>query len=153
MDLILWRHAEAQVAKPDLNDMDRALTNKGTRQAALMGEWLDKQLPEGAKIWSSPAKRCEQTVAALGRKYKVRADLGTAACVQDLLDLSQWPDAKFTAVIVGHQPVLGQVAAQLLGLTLPDLNIKKGAVWWFRHRPRTEGPSTRLVCVQDPDFL
>ena len=37
MELILWRHAEAEDAEPDLT---RNLTSKGNRQAALMARWL-----------------------------------------------------------------------------------------------------------------
>ncbi|MFN3367706.1 MAG: hypothetical protein ACK411_15055, partial [Exiguobacterium mexicanum] len=32
-------------------------------------------MPEGARIFSSPASRCEQTAMALGRKFKLREEL------------------------------------------------------------------------------
>ena len=38
VDLILWRHAEAEPGEPDLG---RRLTSKGLKQAERMGEWLD----------------------------------------------------------------------------------------------------------------
>jgi len=75
MDLILWRHAEAIDLDLVGDDLLRSLTSKGEKQATRMGSWLDRQLPDGAKIWSSPATRTEQTAAALGRKYKVHASL------------------------------------------------------------------------------
>ena len=65
MDLILWRHAEAEMSEPDLQ---RALTQKGQKQARRMGQWLDAQLPAGCKILVSPALRTLQTAEALGRK-------------------------------------------------------------------------------------
>ena len=34
MDLILWRHAEAEVAAEGADDLSRKLTKKGERQAA-----------------------------------------------------------------------------------------------------------------------
>ena len=36
MDLILWRHAEAQEPEGDMTDLDRALTRRGDKQAARM---------------------------------------------------------------------------------------------------------------------
>ena len=36
MDLILWRHAEAEVIAPGQDDLQRALTPKGERQARRM---------------------------------------------------------------------------------------------------------------------
>ena len=69
MDLIFWRHAEANELQDGGEDIDRALTTRGEKQAARMASWLDRHLPEGARIISSPARRCEQTVLALGRKY------------------------------------------------------------------------------------
>lgn len=75
MDLILWRHAEAHEAENGEDDMERALTHRGERQAQRMARWLDRQLPEGARIFCSPARRAEQTVIPLGRKYKIRDEL------------------------------------------------------------------------------
>ncbi len=82
MDLILWRHAEAEESPADAqggNDLERSLTPRGEKQAARMAAWLDRQLPERARILVSPARRCEQTALALGRKYKIRAELGPDA--------------------------------------------------------------------------
>ncbi len=77
MDLILWRHAQAELHPDpdgglpgDKADMARRLTSRGEKQAARMGAWLDRQLPSGAVILCSPAVRAEQTAQALDRKIK-----------------------------------------------------------------------------------
>ena len=75
MDLVLWRHAEAQDWEEGCNDAARKLTSRGEKQAARMAAWLDRQLPEGTRILVSPARRAEQTAQALGRKYKLRPEL------------------------------------------------------------------------------
>ncbi len=80
---------------------------RGDKQAARVAAWLDRQLPETARILCSPARRCEQTALALGRRYKVRPELGPDTTVQQLLDAVQWPVARQPVVVVGHQPVLG----------------------------------------------
>ena len=116
MDLILWRHAEAEELAEGMDDLTRALTPRGEKQAAKVAAWLDRQLPEGLRVIASPARRTEQTAAALGRKFKMRAELLPGGTAQDLLDLAQWPSARGSVLIVGHQPMLGQVIAQLLGM-------------------------------------
>ena len=75
MDLILWRHAEAEEAADGMDDVARALTPRGEKQAERMGAWLDRQLPQGLRVFASPARRTEQTAQALGRKFKLRAAL------------------------------------------------------------------------------
>lgn len=156
MDLILWRHAEAEEAHPgqeDADDMARALTPRGEKQAARMATWLDKQLPQGLRVLASPARRTEQTASALGRKFKRRAELLPGGSVQELLELVRWPDARGAVLVVGHQPVLGQTIAQLLGLQAQECVVRKGAVWWLRHRQRLDQNQTVLVTVQAPEFL
>ena len=153
MDLILWRHAEAQEALPGDDDMDRPLTARGEKQAARMATWLDRQLPEGARIWVSPARRTEQTALALARKYKLRPELAPDCTVAQLLEVAGWPNAKSTVLIVGHQPVLGQAIAQLLGLNDSDCAVRKGAVWWLRNRERDAHEQTVIVSVQSPEIL
>jgi phosphohistidine phosphatase len=156
MDLILWRHAEAEEVPAhvhDVSDLERSLTSRGEKQAARMAGWLDRQLPERARILVSPARRCEQTALALGRKYKVRAELGPDAPPSQLLELVQWPVNKLPILVVGHQPTLGQTIAQLLGLQETDCPVKKGALWWLRVREREGGLQTVVVTVQSPEVL
>jgi phosphohistidine phosphatase len=156
MDLILWRHAEAEESPADAqggNDLERSLTPRGEKQAARMAAWLDRQLPERARILVSPARRCEQTALALGRKYKIRAELGPDAPPSQLLELVQWPVNKLPILVIGHQPTLGQTIAQLLGLQESECAVKKGALWWLRTREREGGLQTVVVTVQSPELL
>lgn len=154
MDLILWRHAEAREAQEGEDDLQRPLTARGEKQAARMSAWLDRQLPEGLRVVASPARRTEQTVQALGRKYKLRAELLPGGTPQELLELVQWPHGRGAVLVVGHQPVLGQTIAQLLGLQSGECAVRKGAVWWLRQRLRPEQASeTVLLAVQTADFL
>jgi phosphohistidine phosphatase len=153
MDLVLWRHAEAQDWVEGCDDMARSLTSRGEKQANRMAHWLDRQLPEGTRILVSPARRCEQTALVLGRKYKIKAELAPGCSVDQLLELAQWPDAKGTVLVVGHQPTLGQTIAGLIGLTASECAVKKGAVWWLRNRERAALAQTVVVTVQSPEVL
>lgn len=153
MDLILWRHAEAHESIEGGNDMARSLTSRGEKQAARMANWLDRQLPEGTRILVSPARRTEQTAMALNRKFRISPELAPGGSVAQLLELVQWPTAKGCVLVVGHQPTLGQAIAQLLGLSGPECAVKKGAVWWLRHRAREALSETVVVTVQSPEVL
>ena len=157
MDLILWRHAEAEDGLPgeELSgrDLDRSLTQRGEKQALRMAAWLDRQLPEGTRILVSPARRCEQTALALGRKYKIRSELAPDATPAQLLELVQWPAHKYPVLVIGHQPILGQTIALLLALKESECAVKKGALWWLRNRDRDGHSQTVVVTVQSPEVL
>jgi phosphohistidine phosphatase len=157
MDLILWRHAEAEdwpEGDPEArSDLERKLTPRGEKQAARMAEWLDRQLPGSTRIVVSPARRCEQTALALGRKYKIRPELAPGATPAQLLELVQWPLSKSPILVIGHQPTLGQTIAQLLGFQESDCAVKKGALWWLRSRDRDAHSQTVVVTVQSPEVL
>jgi phosphohistidine phosphatase len=157
MDLILWRHAEAEDLDENEDgggsDLSRRLTAKGEKQAARMAAWLDRQLPEGVRVWCSPAVRTEQTVLALGRKYRVRAELAPEGSADGLLQVVQWPDVRHPALVVGHQPTLGRVVARLLGWREEECAIRKGAVWWLRQREKHGQLQTVILTVQTPELL
>lgn len=153
MDLILWRHAEAQDWFEGCDDMARKLTPRGEKQAARMAAWLDRQLPQGTRVLSSPARRTLQTVEFLGRKYRVAPELEPNASADQLLATVVWPAGKGTVLVVGHQPTLGQTIAGLLGLSDAECAVKKGSVWWLRNRQRESGAQTVVVTVQTPDLL
>lgn len=153
MNLILWRHAEAHDTAGSGNDLDRTLTARGEKQAKRMGQWLDRQLPDITRILVSPARRTEQTAIALGRKYKIRPELAPGCTAAQLLELVLWPDEKATVLVVGHQPTLGQVIAQLLELSASECAVKRGAVWWLRSRERDEQLQTVVVTVHSPEVL
>lgn len=156
MDLVLWRHAEAYDLSDQhdvLADLARELTPRGAKQAARMATWLDRQLPENTKIYSSPAVRADQTVRALSRKFKTRPELAPSAGYSELLNAAQWPSSDVTVLLVGHQPSLGALIAHLIGFEAEQCAVKKGAVWWLRTRERNGLVETVVVTVQTPEYL
>ena len=150
MDLILWRHAEAEPGTPDL---DRRLTAKGVQQAERMAKWLDRHLPATTRILSSPADRAEQTARALQRKFRIVPELAPDASAAAVLAAAGWPDAREPVLIVGHQPTLGEVAAFLLTDEEASWSVRKGAVWWLSNRVRNGVSSTVIKAVIAPDFV
>ena len=152
MDLILWRHAEAREGDEGLPDLERPLTPKGERQAQRMAQWLNRHLPESTRVLVSPALRTRQTAEALQRKRKLADELAPLRSVTELLQVARWPDSRVPVLVVGHQPTLGRVIAQLLGLKASECAVRKGAVWWLRQREREGVTQTVLVTVQTPEL-
>jgi phosphohistidine phosphatase len=150
MDLILWRHAEAEPGEPDLG---RRLTAKGQKQAERVGRWLDGHLPQTARILASPAERAQETALALKRKFKTIDALAPGASVAAVLAAAGWPDAREPVLVVGHQPTLGAVAAFLLAGEEAYWSVKKGAVWWLSNRNRADDAAVALRVVVGPDFV
>jgi phosphohistidine phosphatase len=150
MELILWRHADAEDAAPGAADAARALTGKGKKQARRMAAWLRKRLPEDARVLASPAKRAQQTAWALTGRFETSAEVGTGAGPQAVLQAAGWPEGDGTVVVVGHQPTLGQVAALALTGKAGDWSIKKGAVWWIESRAHG---GAAVLAVISPDLL
>lgn len=150
MDLILWRHADAE---DGMVDDARKLTAKGEKQARLMAEWLKPRLPESVRVLVSPTMRTQQTAQALTRKFETIKAISPGADATAVLAAAGWPDSKGAVVVVGHQPTLARVAAFLLSGTEADWSMKKGGIWWLSNRVRQDETQTILRAVMSPELL
>lgn len=154
MDLILWRHADAQDGGPDLS---RALTDKGHKQAERMADWLTPRLPKDTRILVSPAVRAYQTANALGRDYEIVNEIAPGADGVHVLAAAGWPDAKGTVLVVGHQPTLGEAASLLLygngEAGNRAMTIKKAGLVWLTNRVRGHQPQTLLKVAMTVEML
>ena len=154
MELILWRHADAEPGQPDI---DRKLTPKGEKQARRVAEWLQTRLPQTARIYVSPARRAQQTAGALTEisHHKLRTidDLAPGASAAEVLAAVDWPNSKAAVVVVGHQPTLGLVASELLTGQALEWSLKKGGLWWLSQRENDGDAETVLRAVINPDLV
>jgi phosphohistidine phosphatase len=150
MDLILWRHAEAM---DGTSDHARELTPKGIKQAEKIAAFLSAHLSDDYRVLASPSVRTQQTAAALTDHFTLAPTIAPGASAQAVLQAARWPDEGGTVLVVGHQPTLGEVAAQLLGCKGCSLSIKKGGVWWFSYREREGTAQITLRLAITPDFL
>lgn len=146
MDLILWRHAEAEDGFPD---SERQLTAKGKDQAKRMGAWLRERLPEDARILVSPAVRTQQTAAMLNADFETIYELAPGATVQDILAAAGWSDGEGVVVIVGHQPTLGETIHYLIDDVPTGLKVKKSSVWWIKQGENDVNPILNTVMYVD----
>jgi phosphohistidine phosphatase len=150
MELILWRHAEAEDGYPD---HERALTEKGHEQAKKMAAWLKPRLPKDTQILVSPAKRAQQTADALGLLFTTLPEIAPGGSPQDLLKAANWDTSKGSVLIVGHQPTLGLAAAIAMTRKTHFWCVKKAAIWWIASRIRAEDEQAIIRAVVSPDML
>lgn len=169
-DILIWRHAEAQENAATGLDADRALTAKGFADAQHMARWLKKHLPKETVIFCSPALRCRQTLdalLALSKKKTYQVEYTEILALEShakkiLRHLSETTYA--TVLLIGHQPLLGEVVSGLLfECGEQSFAIKKGAVWWLRHQQNREvaallaSPNGQgkmaVLAVQHPKFF
>ncbi|TAL52978.1 histidine phosphatase family protein [Pandoraea sp.] len=158
MNLILWRHADAQslpdslIGRPSA-DLARELTPRGQKQATRAAAWLRQRLPEGTVVLCSPAQRAIQTAQALTDNYRVVRAIAPGASTLEVLAATGWPDGPASALVVGHQPALGRLASLLLAGQESDWSIKKGGIWWLTSRPREDDGQIVLRAAITPDLL
>ncbi len=162
-NLILWRHADAEMANIAMgveDDMARELTPKGKQQAKVMASWLQAHLskdllPKDLLLLSSPAVRAFDTAEALKYTINVHQALKPGAALQDVLvALENINSPTQNLIIVGHQPWLGLLVAHLTGGA--DMHIKKGAIWWLRlssSNPASIKASYDIHTVQTPGLM
>jgi len=150
MELILWRHADAVDGAPDLA---RELTPKGRRQASEIAKWLRPRLPKGTAVLVSPAIRAQQTAQALTSEFKTVEGLSPGASPEAVLSAAGWPEHSGAVLVVGHQPALGEAAAQVLTGEPGEWSIKKGGIWWLSYRDRGEQGEVVLKAVMSPDLV
>lgn len=153
MDLILWRHAEAEEASENQPDAKRRLTARGDKQAHAMAKWLRAHLPKKTRILVSPTMRTQQTAHALALPFEIEPKIGVGADAADLIAAAHWPEHSGAVLLVGHQPTLGRLASLLLSGIEADWSFKKGAVWWFSKRSREGRDQTVLRAVMNPEML
>ena len=150
VDLILWRHAEADEGGPDL---ERRLTARGQKHAGRAAAWLLQRLPSKSTVIASPARRARQTAEALGVKFKTSPSLAPGASAADVLAAAEWPERKGAVVVIGHQPTLGLTAAYLVCRGREEWAVKKGGLWWLSNRVRDDDSQVVVRAVVAPDLL
>ena len=145
MDLILWRHADAEDGAVDLA---RRLTKKGREQAERVAQWLRERLPGDYEVISSPAVRAKQTAEALTNKLRIENSLAPGAPAANYAKAAGWPHGQRPVIVVGHQPDIGRALALLVGRRESDWRLEKGALWWLE-----AGEPPLVKAVVSPDLL
>lgn len=123
--LYILRHGKSRPARAGEDDHDRGLTDRGHRQAARMGEEFARRGWHPERVLISSAQRTRETGTDFARGY-ARAGGGTSAVEIDpslylaapdrVLDaLTALPPSATSALVIGHNPGLHELAMALAG--------------------------------------
>ncbi len=132
MELILLRHGKAEDDHPE-GDFHRALTEKGREQARRAARLLRraKELPQ--IVITSPLVRAKQTAdefcETAGMPGAITQSwLACGMAPEDALaELTAFPDFR-SIMLVGHEPDFSLLVQHILGVTLGEVEVRKGAL-------------------------
>ncbi|MBW7933596.1 MAG: histidine phosphatase family protein [Gemmatimonadaceae bacterium] len=123
----LWlvRHAKSSWKHVDLADRDRPLNKRGTRDAAAMARRLAQRSLRPQRIITSPALRARRTAEAMAAAFGLEPEALVVderiydATVEGLLGVVRTlPPAQERAMLVGHQPGMGELVEALAGTAI-----------------------------------
>ena len=153
--LYLVRHADAGDPAEWIGpDAERPLSSKGVKQAARLAAALVAAGTSVGALRTSPARRCTETCAVIAAALETTATIDeqladgpTAAHVAKLL-ARRGNDA---LLLVGHQPHLGNLIAELTGIT--TIPVEKGSMIRIDIAAPYSPGSGQLVALVPPAHL
>jgi phosphohistidine phosphatase len=119
--LIVLRHAKSDWSGGGA-DRDRPLAARGRREAELAGRWLRENAADIDLVVCSSATRARQTWKRVAKQLDTVPPLRVedrvyAASERELMALvKKLPDAARTVLLVGHNPGLEELVAELGGV-------------------------------------
>ena len=120
--VLLLRHAKSAWSNPGLVDHERPLSSRGERAAEIMAEYIADKCPRLDIILCSTAVRTRQTLAPLVRRLPAPAPpialekgLYLASEAALLARLQALTEEAGTALLIGHNEGIGELAAALAG--------------------------------------
>ena len=154
LHVLFWRHADAEETAPGGDDLRRALTREGRRDASAMAAWIKAHVPKPWTVCCSPALRSRQTALALADYPVERAELAPDRTPMDIVQLVESSrDDGHALVLCGHQPSLGSAALHwLCGVEAP-FTLRKGGLIWVCERERAGQPNRVLRACVSPDLM
>lgn len=129
MELVIFRHGQAEELGPEGDDASRRLTPEGLEKTAQAAAGLALILDRPDVILTSPKVRAAQTASILGKAFHrepVDLDALAQSSVPRLVQAIGRREEN-AVMIVGHEPTLGELAAHLLtsGIVHSFIELKK----------------------------
>jgi phosphohistidine phosphatase len=117
--LFLLRHAKSIPSEPGGSDFDRTLTEQGSRDAEMVGQYLGGRQRKIDLVISSPAKRARETTELVLHAAQLAVDVRYDrriydATSQDLLAvISEFDPQLESIMVVGHNPSMEDLLRSL----------------------------------------
>jgi phosphohistidine phosphatase len=116
--LLLLRHAKSSWDDPGLADLERPLAPRGRRGSKLIAEHLRAQRIKPQLVLCSSSRRTRETLERIGlddSDQRIDDDLYAASADQLLGVLTGLADDIDSAMLIGHNPGLQDLALRLAG--------------------------------------
>jgi phosphohistidine phosphatase len=132
MILYLVRHGRAEPPRPGTRDEDRSLTDRGRREVREAMARARSAAP--ARILTSPLLRARQTAEIAAEALRCpEPPVPTAALTPDSSPERVWAElaghrAAGEIMLVGHQPLLGNLYAFLLAAPALAVAVEPGSI-------------------------
>lgn len=133
--LYFLRHATAEIVRPNQQDIDRCLIEKGRLQARRVADFMQRQNLNMQQVFTSPYPRAAQTAAIVCKSAGFSAAIEqpwlaletpvSQAIAQLQLLWSTLPDH---TLLVGHEPDFSLLISRLLGTDMAVINIRKASL-------------------------
>lgn len=120
-ELILIRHAKSDWSNPLLDDFERPLNKRGSKNAPFMAKILKKEIQKPDLIISSPSFRTKLTLEYFLKEFEYKGEVIFEKSIYEapylnLLKVIKNVDDKYkTIFLIGHNPGLNDLANFLLG--------------------------------------
>jgi phosphohistidine phosphatase len=120
-ELILIRHAKSDWSNPLLDDFERPLNKRGSKNAPFMAKILKKEIQKPDLIISSPSFRTKLTLEYFLKEFEYKGEVIFEKSIyeapfENLLKVIKNVDDKYkTIFLIGHNPGLNDLANFLLG--------------------------------------
>lgn len=120
--LFLLRHANAEMDSPDGSDFERPLSARGRADAERLGREIRASGLDFDLVLASPARRVVETIEAVDELAATLDPRFYNASAEQLLEtIHGVDDGVGRLLLVGHNPGMGQLAAQLAASAIDDL--------------------------------
>jgi phosphohistidine phosphatase len=119
--LFLLRHAKSSWDDPGLADRDRPLAPRGRRAAKAMRDHLRRKRITPAVVLCSSARRAQETLERIAPSLGddatvlIEPELYSASAGDLLERLRRLPERTSSALLVGHNPAVQELALTLAG--------------------------------------
>jgi phosphohistidine phosphatase len=134
MQIYLLRHGIAEEGGDGTPDSERALTQEGKKKLREVLKVAAGSDVSPSLILSSPLRRALETARVAADELGYKSDiLRTQALLPSAAPNDVWQEIRAhrdesALLLVGHEPLFGQLAAYLLGTPETQIDFKKGAL-------------------------
>lgn len=138
--IYLLRHAKTENAEDGQSDAERALTERGVRDAAAMGAYLRALSPQPELVICSTATRTRQTLQhmRLHAPTELQSSLYLASAGELLSVLQQCDNAVQHVLLIGHNPGMHALVVMLMEDAANEADIEQLSMSY---------PTSTLACL------